>query len=298
MGIFLFYIILLHSQALALTPLKKNKFIYLEDFSYIIKEEDTLTDLAVTFKVGYQALLLANPGVDPWVPDPGTKIIIPKKILIPPEFILNQNRYIIINLPEMRLYYFERGKFKVFPIGVGDEGKLTPAGKYLIVRKKEKPTWYPPESIRAEDPTLPEVVPPGPENPMGDYALYLDRGLYAIHGTNKPYSIGRRTTHGCFRLYPEDIEYVYKKVPLKTPVYVIYEPYKVAIEGKSIYLQAFPDIENKIKNPLPYILQKIEALISKDFTYKIDLLKLDKILENPDGLVHKIGTVKRKASSF
>lgn len=248
--------------------------------------------------MGYQALLLANPGVDPWVPKPGTQIIIPKKILISPEFILNQDRYIIINLPEMRLYHFERGKFQVFPIGVGDKEKLAPTGKYLIIRKKEKPTWYPPKSIREEDPSLPEIVPPGPDNPMGDYALYLDRKLYAIHGTNRPYSIGRRTTHGCFRLYPEDIEYIFKKVPLKTPVYVIYEPYKIAIEKDFIYIQAFPDIENKIKNPLLQILQKIEALIPKNFNYKIDLLKLDKILENPDGLVHQIGVIKSKASSF
>lgn len=257
-----------------------------------------MTDLAVNFKVGYQALVLANPGIDPWVPEPGTKILIPKRVLIPPEFLLNKKRYIIINLPEMRLYYFEKRRFQVFPIGVGDEGKLTPVGTYFIARKKEKPFWYPPESIRAEDPTLPEVVPPGPENPMGDYALYLDRGLYAIHGTNKPYSIGRRTTHGCFRLYPEDIEWLYKRTPLKTSVYVIYEPYKIALEGNSLYLQAFPDIDNQIKHPFPYIIQKIEKLIPKGFTYQLNLLKLDKILENPDGLVHKIGELKKRPSSF
>ncbi len=297
-GIFLFYIILLYTQALAQTPLKKKQYLYYQDLTYTIKEGDTFSDLAVSFKVGYQALVLANPRVDPWVPPPGTKILIPKRILIPPEFILPKERYILINLPEMRLYYFERGNFEVFPIGIGDEGKLTPTGKYLIVRKKEKPTWYPPESIRKEEPELPEVVPPGPENPMGDFALYLDKGLYAIHGTNKPYSIGRRTTHGCFRLYPDHIEYLYQKIPLKTPVYVVYEPYKIAIEGKSIYIQAFPDIEKKIPNPLPYLLQKLDKLTPENFTYKIDLLKLDKILESPDGLVHKIGVIKIKASSF
>ena len=293
LGIFLFYIILLYSQALAFTPLKKDKFIYFQDEFYTIKDNDTLTDLAVKFKVGYEALLLANPGVDPWVPTPGTKIIIPKKILIPPDFILNKKTYILINLPEMRLYYFDRGNFMTFPIGIGDEGKLTPLGTYYIARKKEKPFWFPPPSIRAEDPDLPEVVPPGPDNPMGEYALYLDRGLYTIHGTNKPYSIGRRTTHGCFRLYPEEIKFLYYKVSLKTPVYVIYEPYKVALEGNILYLQAFPDIEKRIKNPFPYIIKKIEKLIPEGFTYRIDLLTVDKILENPDGLVHKIGILKR-----
>ncbi|MGC9109293.1 MAG: L,D-transpeptidase family protein [Caldimicrobium sp.] len=293
LGIFLFYIILLYSQALAFTLLKKDKFIYFQDEFYTIKDNDTLTDLAVKFKVGYEALLLANPGVDPWVPTPGTKIIIPKKILLPSDFILNKKTYILINLPEMRLYYFDRGNFMTFPIGIGDEGRLPPLGGYYIARKKEKPFWFPPPSIRAEDPDLPEIVPPGPDNPMGEYALYLDRGLYAIHGTNKPYSIGRRTTHGCIRLYPEDIKFLYNQVSLKTPVYVIYEPYKVALEGNYLYLQAFPDIEKRIKNPFPYIIKKIEKLIPEGFTYRIDLLAVDKILENPDGLVHKIGILKK-----
>lgn len=298
LAIFLFYIILLYSQALALTPILKNQSIYFQDEFYTIKEGDTLTDLAVAFKIGYQALVLANPGVDPWVPKPGTKILLPKRLLLPPEFILNQKRYLLINLPEMRLYYFEKGKFQTFPIGIGDEGNLTPQGKYFILRKKEKPFWYPPPSIRKEDPSLPEVVPPGPENPMGEYALYFDRGLYAIHGTNKPYSVGRRTTHGCFRLYPEHIEFLFRKVPLKTEVYVVYEPFKLALEGSFIYLQAFPDLEGKIRSPFSYVIQKIERLIPEGFTYQIDLLKLDKILEKPDGLVHKIGKIKKKDASF
>ncbi len=298
-GIFLFYIILLISQGFAFTPLQKGKHIYFEDKYYVLKERDTLVDLAVTFKVGYQALLLANPGIDPWVPPPATKIRLPYKIIIPEDFILKNPNYILINLPEMRLYYFQKEAFLTFPIGIGDEGKLTPTGSYQIARKKERPFWYPTESIRREEPDLPEVVPPGPENPMGDYALYLDKGLYAIHGTNKAYSIGRRTTHGCFRLYPEDIERLFKLVPLKTDVFVIYEPYKLAIEEDSIYLQAFPDIEKRVSSPFQYILQKLEGLTQpKGLTYRINLLTLEEILSQPDGLVHRIGKIRKKASSF
>jgi len=128
---------------------------------------------------------------------------------------------------------------------------------------------------------------------MGDYALYLSKGLYAIHGTNKVYSIGRRTTHGCIRLYPEDIKFLFENVPVGTLVKIIYEPYKIAIEGKSIYLQAYPDIENFIKNPLPYIIQKLDKLTErKNLSYKINLKILERVLKNPDGLIHKIGEIK------
>jgi L,D-transpeptidase ErfK/SrfK len=286
----LFYITLGTCQVNKLIP---NKFIYFENLSYTLQENDTLVDLAVQFKVGYYHITLANPKIDPWIPPMGKKIIIPKRVLIPEEFFYLSDNFILINLPEMRLYYFKNNEFLVAPIGIGAEGSLPPLGLYTIIDKKEKPTWYPPPSIKAEDPTLPDIVPPGPENPMGDYALYLSRGLYAIHGTNKVYSIGRRTTHGCIRLYPEDIKFLFENVPIGTLVKIVYEPYKIAIEEKKIYLQAYPDIENLIKNPLPYIIQKLDKLTErKNSNYKINLKVLERVLENPDGLIHKIGEVK------
>lgn len=271
-----------------------GKSIYLQNKNYTIQSNDTLVELAVKFKVGYQHLVLANPGLDPWIPKENQTIIIPYQILIPKEFIKPKKiQYIIINLPEMRLYYFNYPWVFIAPIGIGTEGKLPPLDTYTIINKKEKPFWYPPPSIRDEDPTLPPVVPPGPDNPMGDYALYLSKGLYAIHGTNKIYSIGRRTTHGCIRLYPEHIKFLFHEVPINTQVEIIYEPYKVGIENKTIYVQIFPDIENLISHPILHILKKIEALApNKDFV--IDLLVLEKILKNPDGLVHKIGIIKDK----
>ncbi|MCS7199916.1 MAG: L,D-transpeptidase family protein [Caldimicrobium sp.] len=276
------------------TPLLPKKAIYFQNAIYKIKEKETLVDLAVSFRLGYNALILANREYDPWIPPTGAEIILPFQILIPPNFILPLKRYILINLPEMRLYYFQENKFLVFPIGIGDEGKLPPPGFYYIKDKRVNPFWYPPESIRAEDPTLPKVVPPGPDNPLGEYALYLNKGLYAIHGTNKPHSIGRRTTHGCFRLYPEHIELLYHLTPLKTPVYIISEPYKLAIEKDIIYLQAFPDLEKRQNNPLSHIIRTLDALTVKEgLNYQINLLKLEQILENPDGLVHKIGVLKR-----
>lgn len=244
------------------------------------------------FRVGYQNLLLANPGIDPWIPKAGTEITIPHKVLFPLYYHFPHPEYIVINLPEMRLYYFRRRSLWVFPIGIGVPGKLPPEGKYFIKAKRARPTWYPTESIRAEDPTLPKVVPPGPDNPLGNYALYLDRGLYAIHGTNKPPSVGRRTTHGCFRLYDEHIEFLFRSVPIKTPVYIVYDPLKIGIQDSKIFLQPYPDVENRITNPLRYILNRLDTLLAKEEKkYQIDLLKLDLALEKLDGRIYEIGRI-------
>ncbi len=252
-----------------------------------------MVDLAVNFKVGYSHLVLANPNIDPWIPPVGEKIIIPKQILIPEEFVSLSKNLIIINLPEMTLYYFKNKNFFIAPIGIGEIGNLPPLGIYAIIKKQEKPIWYPPPSIRLKDPTLPKMIPPGPDNPLGDYALYLSRGLYAIHGTNKPYSIGRRTTHGCIRLYPEDIKFLFDNTPIGTLVQITYEPYKIAIENNEIFIQVFPDIENLIHSPFKYIIKKLDFLTKKrKVNYQIDLIFLEKILEKKDGLIYKIGIIK------
>ncbi|MFZ8831329.1 MAG: L,D-transpeptidase family protein [Thermodesulfobacteriaceae bacterium] len=274
-----------------------DRAVYFQNKEYIIKEKDTLVDLAVAFKVGYQHLVSANPGIDPWVPPPGQKILIPYQVIIPQDFLLPERTYILINLPEMRLYFFDANKLYVFPVGIADEGKISPEGTYTIVRKKEKPTWYPPPSILAEDPSLPKVVPPGPDNPLGDYALYLDRGNYLIHGTNKEESVGRRTTHGCFRLYREHIAFLYHNVPLKTKVFIVYQPIKVAIEGKKIFLQVFPDFEKRVPNPFYYVLRKLSALAElRGEDFRLNLLKLEEALERADGLVYEVGRLTKPSS--
>jgi len=294
----LFYLLRAPCQAIDGVILSANfsaeQAVYFQNKEYVIKEKDTLVDLAVAFKVGYQHLLRANPGVDPWVPTPGQRVIIPHQVIVPQDFLYPELSYIVINFPEMRLYFFNRNRLYVFPVGIADEGKITPEGTYTIVRKQEKPTWYPPPSILAEDPTLPKVVPPGPDNPLGDYALYLDRGSYLIHGTNKEESVGRRTTHGCFRLYKEHITFLYQNVPLNTKVFIVYQPFKVAIEGEKIFLQVFPDFEKRIENPFYHVLRKISALADlRDKDFRLDLLKLEEALEKADGLVYEIGRLTK-----
>lgn len=202
------------------------------------EENDTLLDIARAYDLGYVEIRVANPGVDPWLPGAGRLLSLPTQHVLPDA----PRRGVVINLPELRLYYFPPGGEPLsFPIGIGGEGKETPAGRTEIVQKRTHPTWFPTEFERAADPELPASVPPGPDNPMGDYALYLGWRGYAIHGSNKPYSIGRRDSSGCIRMYPEDIETLFKLVGPGTPVAVVDQPVKLGWSGGELYLEIHPD---------------------------------------------------------
>ncbi len=201
--------------------------------------DDTLTDLARRFDLGYLELVSANPDVDPWLPG-GRDVVIPALHLLPDV----PREGIVINLAEQRLYLFEAdGRLAAtHPIGVGRDGYETPLGTTTVVRKREKPTWYPPASARRDDPTLGRSVPPGPDNPLGEYALYLGWPSYLVHGTNEPDGVGRRVSRGCIRLFPEDIEAIYARVEIGTPVRVIDEPIKLGRRGETLYLEAHPSL--------------------------------------------------------
>ena len=202
---------------------------------YIAKYEDTLVDIARRFEMGLSELRLINPEVDVWLPGEGTAVRLPSQLVLPAA----PRSGVVINVPEMRMYYYPEGESVVhtWPISIGRVGWETPLGNTTIVRKKASPTWYPPESIRMEhamrgDP-LPRVVRPGPENPLGSHALYLGFPEYLIHGTNKPYSIGMRVSHGCVRMYPEHIVEVFEMVNPGTPVTLIHQEVKAGWGGTS-----------------------------------------------------------------
>ncbi|ABM23721.1 MULTISPECIES: L,D-transpeptidase family protein [Shewanella] len=204
-----------------------------ENHYYTVPEgKHTLEDIAAQFQLGLSNLMEANPGVDPFLPKPGSQLLIPHQLILP-----NAPREgIVINVAEMRLYYYPKGKktVEVLPIGIGQIGKDTPENWVTSVqRKRANPTWTPTPRIRkeyaAKGEILPAVWPAGPDNPMGLYALYIGN-LYAIHGTNASFGIGLRVSQGCVRLRHEDIEHLFKTVPVGTRVQFVNQPIKATEE--------------------------------------------------------------------
>src|SRR5882672_848303 len=192
------------------------------------RAEDTLVDLGPELGVGYTELVAANPGVDPWLPREGTRLVVPAARLLPS----GPREGIVVNLGDLHLYYFEPGAPpRAYPIGIAKEGYATPVGETVVTAKREKPSWVPGESARRDDPTLAREVKPGPDNPLGDYALYLGWPSYLIHGTNDARGVGRHSSRGCIRLYPDDIAELFARVPLGTRVRVIDEPVKLGWIG-------------------------------------------------------------------
>lgn len=205
---------------------------------HFVEPGETLLDIARANGLGALELMAANPGVDPWIPRAGTPLILPVFRLLPDA----PRRGIVLNLAELRLYYFgKRGEvLQSYPIGIGRLYFTTPLGTTTVVRKQVDPTWYPNEATRRDHPGLPAAVPPGPDNPLGRYALYLGWPQYAIHGTNKPWGVGRRVSRGCIRLYPEDIEALYPQVAIGTPVTVVDQAAKIAWHEGRLYLEIHP----------------------------------------------------------
>jgi L,D-transpeptidase ErfK/SrfK len=201
--------------------------------------EDTLLDVARANDLGFTEMVAANPGVDPWLPGEGTVVTLPTGHLLPDA----PHTGIVINLGDQRLYVFRKpGEPPLtFPIGTGREGWDTPLGRTSIVRKEPKPTWIPGPAVRAEQPDLPAVVPPGPANPLGDYAFYLGFDGFLLHGTNRPWGVGRRVSHGCIRLYPEDIAFLFDKIRVGTPVLIVDQRVKAGWVDGVLYLEAHPE---------------------------------------------------------
>lgn len=216
-----------------------------ETIDYRAEDEDTFVHLARDYNLGFVEMRAANPTVDPWIPGAGTKITLPTRHLLPDA----PRDGVVINLPEMRLYAFVNGDNApaTFPIGIGREGLNTPEGTTKIVRKKKGPTWTPTPRMRKEDPELKPYYPPGPDNPLGTHALYLGWPTYAIHGTNKPFGIGRRISSGCIRMYPETIVQLFDMIPVGTKVTVVDQPIKLAWIDNRLYLEAHPELEQAIQ---------------------------------------------------
>ena len=213
--------------------------------------EDTLPDLGRLFSLGWEEINRANTGIDPWLPGAGTVITLPGRRILPP----GPRDGLVVNLPEHRLYYFTKPKkgapqmVITYPVSIGKMDWRTPLGQTQITAKTKMPSWRPPESVRKEhaergDP-LPAVVPPGPDNPLGEYAMRLNitPGSYMIHGTNNPLAVGMAVTHGCIRMYPEDVAALFPLVPVGTKVWLINEPVKVAYVDGELLLEVHPTVD-------------------------------------------------------
>ncbi|MFO1155040.1 MAG: L,D-transpeptidase family protein [Rhodospirillales bacterium] len=216
--------------------------------------DDTILDIAHDNDLGLIEVMSANPGVDPWLPGANVTLTIPTAHILPDA----PRKGIVINSAELRLYYYGDPKNpKSFPIGIGRDGYLTPHGTTTVARKKEKPNWYLTPSEIADHPELPTMIPPGPDNPLGSYALYLGWPSYLIHGTNTPWGVGRRVSRGCIRMYEEDIAWLFQRVEPGTPVNVVDQPVKLGRQDGELFIEVQPSsnqvtvMEETSKSPGP-----------------------------------------------
>jgi L,D-transpeptidase ErfK/SrfK len=218
-----------------------------EPIALTVTFADQFATLAMKYDLGFEELRHANPDVDPWIPGEGARVVLPTQFMLPP----GPRTGVVINLPEYRLYYFPKasGTVMTFPIGIGRTGFQTPAATTKIVAKIVNPTWYPTKGHRLEHAetgdTLPASVPPGPDNPLGHLAIQLTLPGYFLHGTNKPFGVGQRVSHGCVRLYPDDIQSFADAVPIGIEVRIIDAPMKVSWQDGTLWLEAHPPLEGE-----------------------------------------------------
>lgn len=227
------------------------------------REQDTLSDLAREYGLGYDEIVTANPGIDPWLPGQNTPIVLPTQYVLPNV----PKEGVVLNIATKRLFYYpeaaedEQRQVLTYPIGIGRVGWETPLGATKVVSKARDPSWWVPASVRREhaemgDP-LPAVVPPGPDNPLGTRVLKLEIPGYLIHGTNQPYGVGMRVSHGCIRLYPENIELLYALVPVGESVMIINEPYQMGQQDGVLYFEAHTPLKDDAMPPE----ERLQALL-------------------------------------
>jgi L,D-transpeptidase ErfK/SrfK len=270
-----------------------------EDQTVVTVYEDTLYDLAAKYSLGSEELIRVNPGVDPWIPGAGRTLIVPGRHILPP----GPREGIVVNLPEHRLYYYPKPKRDgsreviTYPVSIGKMDWRTPLGLTHVTQKQKNPIWNPPESVRKEhaaagDP-LPARVPAGPDNPLGGYAMRLaaGNGTYLIHGTNNPIAVGLAVTHGCIRMYPDDVASLFPLIAVGTPVRLINEPVKVAWVDGELLLEAHPPVDAEGQSFEPDIDQFSQLLRAEvgDSTVAIHWDYAREVLQKADGVIATVG---------
>mgnify|MGYP001816969603 FL=1 len=287
--------------------------------------EDTLVDIARRHGLGYEDVVRANPDVNVWLPGAGTEVVLPTQFVLPP----GPREGIVLKLAEYRLYYYPKAKdgetayVMTYPISIGRMDWETPLGRTAVISKVRNPSWYVPKSVleehEADGRPLPPVVPPGPDNPLGEYAMRLGLPGYLIHGTNRPAGVGMRVTHGCVRMFPEDIEYLFGKIDLQTPVRIINEPVKMGWVGDELVMEVHPVLESpppppeegsvepvsgdplaglpEFKDPLSYVTEQFIATTAER-AGQLDWDLAEELLDRSDGIPVTVGEgIKNAATS-
>lgn len=254
---------------------------------YQVQPKDTFLDVARYYDLGYNEFAEANPGVDPWIPPAG------QTLLLPVEFVLPDTEYqgLVVNIPEMRLYYFQPGAggtkmVTTYPVGLGRDDWRTPEGKFKIVEKTVNPRWVLPESIkeehRREGKPAPDFIEGGdPENPLGKYRFRLTIPTYGIHGTDIPWGVGMQVSHGCVRLYPEDIDRLFPTVPVGTPGEFVYQPVKVGIRQGRIYVEVHKDIYDLQPGPYREVMRLLEKF---GWSGRVDAARVERAISERSGV--------------
>jgi len=273
--------------------IEKNDFLIEKDDDVIgrvaiirIEKDDTLPDIARHFGLGINTISAANPDIDIWVPEAGERILLPMSFILPD----THREGIVINLAAMRLFAFYGNgdplAVSTYPVGIGTAERPTPTGQMHVTHKKSRPTWYVPASIAEEhrqkgDP-LPPEVPPGPLNPLGEHALYLNKPAYLIHGTNKPASIGLRATNGCIRLYPEDVKRLFENSPVESPVNIVYQPYLVGQRDGIVYMEVHKPFDASDTTELKKAYTTLRN-IEENSGYTLDWPKVEAVVAEARG---------------
>ncbi|MGW8325491.1 MAG: L,D-transpeptidase family protein [Desulfobacterales bacterium] len=253
---------------------------------HIVVPKETLSDIVRNYGLGYNELSLLYPKMDPWLPSPGQNLVIPTQWILPSTKLFG----LVINLPEFRLYHFipKTKMVSTYPVGIGDVGWETPVAVGHIIYRQVDPTWLVPKSLRAKYGAT--TIPPGPKNPLGKYWLGLSLSGYGIHGTNAPWGIGRRVSHGCIRLYPEHIALLFENVSVNTPVEIIYEPVKIGFQDQNIFIEVHPDIYNRIPDMQAQTFRRLHEL---GIFSNVSVSLVKDALEKQNGLPVRVGFLKK-----
>lgn len=255
-----------------------------QNASHRVGNRETLIEIAPRSLLGYESLRKANPGVDPWLPKDGAEVLLPHFAIVPDEVAPG----ITINLPEYRLYFVAEGpegcRLKSYPVGIGGENTPTPTGTFTVRNRIVNPWWKVPEDVRKER-RLPRVVAPGKDNPLGAYWLGISGKGLGIHGTNEPFGIGRRSSLGCIRLYPEDAKELFARAATGTTVRIINQPIKLGIKLDALFLEAHARLYDQENNGIAEILQQLEKL---DWRWGINWREVETVLREARGIPRAI----------